>query len=49
MVPLDDLVQTPLKVTAAGVLKHSIPGDFNLIGVPDVELLLSEVQTDVRR
>jgi 2-dehydro-3-deoxygluconokinase len=35
--------------TASAVLKHSIPGDFNLIGVPDVEHLLSEVQTDVRR
>ena len=34
---------------AAAVLKHSIPGDFNLINVADVELLLSEVQTDVRR
>ena len=41
--------QTVEFATAAGVLKHSIPGDFNLIGVPDVELLLSEVQTDVRR
>lgn len=35
--------------TAAAVLKHSIPGDFNLAGVPDVELLLSQQQTDVRR
>lgn len=35
--------------TAAAVLKHSIPGDFNLAGVADVELLLSEQQTDVRR
>jgi 2-dehydro-3-deoxygluconokinase len=35
--------------TAAAVLKHSIPGDFNLAGVPDVELVLSEQQTDVRR
>ncbi len=34
---------------AAAVLKHSVPGDFNLVGVGDVELLLSEVQTDVRR
>lgn len=34
---------------AAAVLKHSVPGDFNLVGVSDVELLLSEVQTDVRR
>jgi 2-dehydro-3-deoxygluconokinase len=34
---------------AAAALKHSIPGDFNLVGVADVELLLSEVQTDVRR
>ena len=41
--------QTVEFATAAGVLKHSIPGDFNLIGIADVELLLSEVQTDVRR
>jgi 2-dehydro-3-deoxygluconokinase len=34
---------------ASAALKHSIPGDFNLIGVADVELLLSEVQMDVRR
>jgi 2-dehydro-3-deoxygluconokinase len=35
--------------TAAAVLKHSIPGDFNLAGVADVEHVLSEQQTDVRR
>ena len=35
--------------TAAAVLKHSIPGDFNLASVADVELVLSEQQTDVRR
>jgi 2-dehydro-3-deoxygluconokinase len=35
--------------TAAACLKHSIPGDFNLIGAADVDLLLSEQQTDVRR
>jgi 2-dehydro-3-deoxygluconokinase len=35
--------------TAAAVLKHSIPGDFNLSSVADIELLLSEQQTDVRR
>jgi 2-dehydro-3-deoxygluconokinase len=35
--------------TAAAVLKHSIPGDFNLAGAADVELVLSEQQTDVRR
>ena len=34
---------------ASAALKHSIPGDFNLIGVSDVELLLSETQMDVRR
>lgn len=34
---------------AAGCLKHSIPGDFNLVGVQDVEAVLSEVQTDVKR
>lgn len=35
--------------TAAAVLKHSIPGDFNLASVADVEAVLSEQQTDVRR
>jgi 2-dehydro-3-deoxygluconokinase len=35
--------------TAAAVLKHSIPGDFNLVSAADVELLLSEQRTDVRR
>jgi 2-dehydro-3-deoxygluconokinase len=34
---------------ASAVLKHSIPGDFNLVSVADVRHLLSEVQTDVRR
>jgi 2-dehydro-3-deoxygluconokinase len=34
---------------AAGCLKHSIPGDFSLMSVADVELLLSEQRTDVRR
>jgi 2-dehydro-3-deoxygluconokinase len=35
--------------TAAAVLKHSIPGDFNLGGVADVELVMAEHRTDVRR
>jgi 2-dehydro-3-deoxygluconokinase len=35
--------------TAAACLKHSVPGDFNLVGVADVELLLAEQQLDVRR
>lgn len=35
--------------TAAAVLKHSIPGDFNLAGVADVESVLADQQTDVRR
>jgi len=34
---------------AAGCLKHSIPGDFNLLTVADVDLLLSEKGGDVRR
>jgi 2-dehydro-3-deoxygluconokinase len=34
---------------AAACLKHSIPGDFNLIGAGEVELLLSEQPADVRR
>lgn len=35
--------------TAATCLKHSIPGDFNLLSAADVELLLSESSVDVRR
>ncbi|HMN44010.1 MAG TPA: sugar kinase [Povalibacter sp.] len=35
--------------TAAGCLKHTVPGDFNLLGAADIELFLSDVQTDVRR
>jgi 2-dehydro-3-deoxygluconokinase len=35
--------------TAAAVLKHSIPGDFNLVSAADVNLLLSEPPVDVRR
>jgi 2-dehydro-3-deoxygluconokinase len=34
---------------AAACLKHSVPGDFNLVSVADVELVLSEHQMDVRR
>lgn len=35
--------------TAAACLKHSIPGDFNLASAADVEAILSEQTTDVRR
>lgn len=35
--------------TAAACLKHSIPGDFNLASVADVEAVLAEQTTDVRR
>ena len=35
--------------TAAACLKHSIPGDFNLASAADIELVLSEQVTDVRR
>ena len=35
--------------TAAACLKHSIPGDFNLVAAADVELVLSEHRMDVRR
>lgn len=35
--------------TAAACLKHSIPGDFNLVTTGDIELLLSESSPDVRR
>ncbi|KAF1686811.1 2-keto-3-deoxygluconate kinase [Pseudoxanthomonas broegbernensis] len=34
---------------AAGCLKHSIPGDFNLATVADVEALVGEGRYDVRR
>jgi 2-dehydro-3-deoxygluconokinase len=43
------LQQTVDFAAASAALKHSIPGDFNLVSVADVKLLLSEVQTDVRR
>ena len=33
----------------AAVLKHSIPGDFNLVGVADVQSLLADVGFAVRR
>ena len=35
--------------TAAACLKHSIPGDFNLAVAEEVEYVLSEQRTDVRR
>jgi len=35
--------------TAAAALKHSIPGDFNLGGAADIELVMVEQRTDVRR
>lgn len=35
--------------TAAGCLKHTIPGDFNLLSATDIQLALSEAKTDVRR
>jgi len=44
-----DLQRTVDFATAAACLKHSIPGDFNLVCVADVEHVLSDVQTDVRR
>ena len=34
---------------AAGCLKHSIPGDFNPVGVADVMALVGEGRFDVRR
>ncbi|WP_374012723.1 sugar kinase [Pseudoxanthomonas koreensis] len=34
---------------AAGCLKHSIPGDFNLVSEAEVQALLSERRYDVRR
>ena len=34
---------------AAGCLKHSIPGDFNLVSEADVEALVGEGRFDVRR
>ncbi|MCD9005819.1 sugar kinase [Luteimonas sp. XNQY3] len=34
---------------AAARLKHSVPGDFNLVGVPDVDALVDSARLDVRR
>ena len=34
---------------AAGCLKHSIPGDFNPVGVVEVMALVGEGKFDVRR
>jgi len=34
---------------AAACLKHSIPGDFNPVGVAEVEALIGEARFDVRR
>jgi len=34
---------------AAACLKHSLPGDFNLLGAADVQALLGENSLDVRR
>ena len=34
---------------AAACLKHTIPGDFNLVSRSDIELFLSDLQMDVRR
>jgi 2-dehydro-3-deoxygluconokinase len=34
---------------AAACLKHSLPGDFNLVGVSDVEAFLGQERLDVRR
>jgi 2-dehydro-3-deoxygluconokinase len=33
----------------AAVLKHSIPGDFNIVGVSDVQSLLTDGGFAVRR
>ena len=34
---------------AAACLKHSIPGDFNLVGAVDVQAFLGENSLDVKR
>lgn len=34
---------------AAACLKHSLPGDFNLVGADDVHALLGENALDVKR
>ena len=34
---------------AAACLKHTVPGDFNLLGRADIEQFLSEAHTDIRR
>jgi len=35
--------------TAAGCLKHTVPGDFNVLNAEDIELLLSDGRVDVSR
>ena len=35
--------------TAAGALKHSIRGDFNLVEISDVEYAMGQESPDVRR
>jgi 2-dehydro-3-deoxygluconokinase len=34
---------------AAACLKHSVPGDFNLLGVDDVAACVAQERYDVRR
>lgn len=34
---------------AAARLKHSVPGDFNLVGIADVDSLVDSGRLDVRR
>ena len=34
---------------AAACLKHSLPGDFNLVGAADVQAFLGENSLDVKR
>jgi len=35
--------------TAAAALKHSVPGDFNLVSVKDVQQVLTTQEIDIRR
>jgi len=44
----DDAASLDLGLAAA-CLKHSLPGDFNLVGVADIEAFLGQERLDVRR
>jgi 2-dehydro-3-deoxygluconokinase len=44
-----DLARAVEFATAAACLKHSVPGDFNLVRRSDIEAVLAEARVDVKR